>query len=299
MDLLQAMKTFTAVVEAGSFVRAMEVVGLSKPAVSRHVNELEGHLGTRLLQRTTRRLSLTGEGQAYYQRCKDILLAVQEAEAEVGASALQAQGRLRIGAPQTFGALHLAALWGRFAARNPQVTLDIVLSDRVIDLVEEGYDLAVRIARLSDSSLVSRRLARTRMVLCASPDYLAERGTPQHPHELARHDVISYTYWSSGDIWSFQGPQGEETVRTHSRIHANNGDTCRAAALAHQGIILQPDFLVYADLDSGALVELMPEFRAAELGIFAVYPTRKQLPLKVRRLVDFLVDALRAPPWTH
>ncbi|CAD2249692.1 LysR family transcriptional regulator [Xanthomonas arboricola] len=299
MDLLQAMKTFTAVVEAGSFVRAMEVVGLSKPAVSRHVNELEGHLGTRLLQRTTRRLSLTGEGQAYYQRCKDILLAVQEAEAEVGASALQAQGRLRIGAPQTFGALHLAALWGRFAARNPQVTLDIVLSDRVIDLVEEGYDLAVRIARLSDSSLVSRRLARTRMVLCASPDYLAERGTPQHPHELTRHDVISYTYWSSGDIWSFQGPQGEETVRTHSRIHANNGDTCRAAALAHQGIILQPDFLVYADLDSGALVELMPEFRAAELGIFAVYPTRKQLPLKVRRLVDFLVDALRAPPWTH
>ncbi|CAD2252694.1 LysR family transcriptional regulator [Xanthomonas arboricola pv. juglandis] len=299
MDLLQAMKTFTAVVEAGSFVRAMEVVGLSKPAVSRHVNELEGHLGTRLLQRTTRRLSLTGEGQAYYQRCKDILLAVQEAEAEVGASALQAQGRLRIGAPQTFGALHLAALWGRFAARNPQVTLDIVLSDRVIDLVEEGYDLAVRIARLSDSSLVSRRLARTRMVLCASPDYLAERGTPQHPHELTRHDVISYTYWSSGDIWSFQGPQGEETVRTHSRIHANNGDTCLAAALAHQGIILQPDFLVYADLDSGALVELMPEFRAAELGIFAVYPTRKQLPLKVRRLVDFLVDALRAPPWTH
>ncbi|WP_244171090.1 LysR family transcriptional regulator [Xanthomonas populi] len=293
------MNTFTAVVEAGSFVRAMEVVGLSKPAVSRHVNELEQHLGTRLLQRTTRRLSLTGEGQAYYQRCKDILLAVQEAEAEVGASALQAQGRLRIGAPQTFGALHLAALWGRFAARNPQVTLDIVLSDRVVDLIEEGYDLVVRIARLSDSSLVSRPLARTRMVLCASPDYLAERGMPQHPHELSRHDVISYTYWSSGDVWSFQGPRGEETVRTRSRIHANNGDTCRAAALAHQGIILQPDFLVYADLDSGVLVELMPEFRAAELGIFAVYPTRKQLPLKVRRLVDFLVDALRAPPWTH
>jgi len=297
MDILQAMKTFTAVVEAGSFVGAMDAVGLSKPAVSRHVTELEAHLGTRLLQRTTRRLSLTNEGQAYYQRCKEILLAVLDAEAEVGSSGAQAQGRLRICAPQTFGALHLGALWGRFAAENPHVTLDIVLSDRVVDLVEEGYDLAIRIARLPDSSLVSRALARTRMELCASPDYLAQHGTPTHPHELARHDVVSYSYWSSGDVWSFQGPDGEVTVRTRSRIHANNGDTCRAAALAHQGIILQPDFLVHEDLRSGALVGLMPDFRAVELGIFAVYPTRKQLPLKVRRLVDFLVEAFHRPPW--
>jgi DNA-binding transcriptional LysR family regulator len=135
------------------------------------------------------------------------------------------------------------------------------------------------------------------MMLCASPAYLAQHGTPVQPHELEKHDVVSYSYWSSGNMWSFQGPQGEVTVRTHSRIHANNGDTCRAAALAHQGVILQPDFLVHEDLRSGALVELMPEFRAAELGIFAVYPTRKQLPLKVRRLVDFLVEALRDPPW--
>ncbi len=297
MDKFQSMKTFTAVVEAGSFVGAMDATGLSKPAVSRHVTELEAHLGTRLLQRTTRRLSVTGEGQAFYQRCKEILLAVEEAEAEMGSSAAQAQGLLRIGAPQTFGALHLAALWGRFAAENPQVTLDIVLSDRVVDLVEEGYDLVIRIARLPDSSLVSRMLARTRMVLCASPAYLAAHGAPSHPDELAQHDVISYTYWSSGDVWNFRGPKGDVAVRTHSRIHANNGDTCRAAALAHQGIILQPDFLVDEDLRSGALKELMPEFRAAELGIYAVYPTRKQLPLKVRRLVDFLVQALKTPPW--
>jgi DNA-binding transcriptional LysR family regulator len=300
MDILQAMNTFTAVVEAGSFVGAMDATGLSNPAVSRQVSDLEAHLGTRLLQRTTRRLSLTGEGQAYYQRCKEVLQAVQEAEAEVASSTVQAQGRLRIGAPQTFGALHLAALWGRFAAQNPQVSLDIVLSDRVVDLVEEGYDLVIRIARLPDSSLVSRPLAHTRMVLCASPAYLALRGTPTHPHDLAQHEVVSYTYWSSGDVWSFQGPSGEKgevSVRTHSRIHANNGDTCRAAALADQGIVLQPDFLVYSDLASGALVELMPQFRAVELGIFAVYATRKQLPLKVRRLVDFLVEALRVPPW--
>lgn len=297
MDVLQGMRTFVAVVEAGSFVGAMDGTGLSKPAVSRHVNELETHLGTRLLQRTTRRLSLTAEGQAYYQRSKEILQAVQEAEAEMGSSAQQAQGRLRIGAPQTFGALHLAALWGRFAAENPQVSLDIVLSDRVVDLVEEGYDVVIRIARLADSSLISRPLARTRMVLCASPEYLARRGTPANPEELAQHDVVSYTYWSSGDVWSFEGPKGAVSVRTRSRIHANNGDTCRAAALAHQGVVLQPDFLVHEDLRSGALVELMPQFRAVELGIFAVYPTRKQLPLKVRRLVDFLVEALAVPPW--
>lgn len=297
MDVLQAMKTFTAVVEAGSFVGAMEATALSKPAVSRQVSDLEAHLGTRLLQRTTRRLSLTSEGQAYYQRCKEVLQAVQEAEAEVSSSTVQAQGRLRIGAPQTFGAMHLAALWGSFAAQNPQVSLDIVLSDRVVDLVEEGYDLVIRIARLPDSSLISRELARTRMVPCASPGYLARRGTPTHPLELARHEVVSYTYWSSGDVWSFQGPKGEVSVRTHSRIHANNGDTCRAAALADQGIVLQPDFLVWEDLRSGALVELMPQFKAVELGIFAVYATRKQLPLKVRRLVDFLVDALRLPLW--
>jgi DNA-binding transcriptional LysR family regulator len=297
MNLLQSMKTFVAVVEAGSFVGAMDASGLSKPAVSRQVNELEAHLGMRLLQRTTRRLSLTGEGQTYFQRCKEILLAVQEAEAEVASSIGQAHGRLRIGAPQTFGALHLAALWGRFAAENPQVTLDIILSDRVIDVVEEGYDLVVRIARMPDSNLISRTLARTRMVLCASPAYLRNHGAPVSPDELVRHDIISYSYWSSGDVWSFQGPEGESTVRTRPRIHANNGDTCRAAALAHQGIVMQPDFLVHEDLRSGTLIELMPQFKAVELGIFAVYPTRKQLPLKVRRLVDFLVEALQIPPW--
>lgn len=299
MDLFQGMRTFTAVVEAGSFVGAMEAAGLSKAGVSRQVNELEEHLGTRLLQRTTRRLSLTSDGQTFYQRCKEVLLAVEEAEAEVGLSAGQAHGRLRIGAPQTFGVLHLAALWGRFAAENPKVSLDIVLSDSVLDIVEEGYDLVVRIAQLPDSSLVSRALARTRMVLCASPVYLAQRGTPSHPDELVRHDVVSYSNWSAGDVWSFQGPKGNVTVRTLSRIHANNGDTCRAAALAHQGIIMQPDFLIYEDLRSGALVELMPEFQGVELGIFAVYPTRKQLPLKVRRLVDFLVAALMKPPWVN
>jgi DNA-binding transcriptional LysR family regulator len=297
MDTLQAMKTFTAVVDAGSFVGAMDGTALSKAAVSRHIAELEQKLGVRLLQRTTRRLSMTAEGATYYQRCKDVLQAVADAESEASSGTREAQGRLRISAPQTFGALHLAPLWGRFAAQNPQVSLDIVLSDRLTDLVEEGYDLAVRIARLPDSTLVSRKLAQTQMVLCASPAYLAQRGTPVHPSELARHDVVAYAYWSSGDLWTFQGPDGEVSVRTRSRIQANNGDTCRAAALAHQGVILQPDFLVHDDLRRGDLVELMPAFRSVALTIHAVVPTRKQLPPKVRRLIDFLVEAFRAPAW--
>ena len=297
MDTLQAMRTFVAVVDAGSFVGAMDATGLSKPAVSRQVADLEASLGGRLLQRTTRRLSVTDEGRTYYQRCKDILQAVEEAQAEVGASTLQAQGVLRIGAPLTFGVLHLAPLWGRFVAENPQVSLDIVLSDRVVDLVEEGYDLVVRIGRPTDSYLISRPLATSRVLVCASPGYLARRGTPVHPHELAQHDVISYSYSSHGDEWHFEGPQGPVSARICSRFHANNGDTCRAAALADQGVILQPDFLIHDDLRDGRLVELMPDFRVGELSIQALYPTRKQLPLKVRRLVDFLVEALRHPPW--
>lgn len=297
MNLFQAMNTFTAVVEAGSFVGAMNATGLSKPAISRHINELEEHLGTRLLQRTTRRLSLTEEGQTYYQHSKEILISIQEMEAGISASTGQIQGRLRISAPQAFGAYYLAELWGRFIQENLRVRLDIVLSDRVVDLIEENYDLAIRIAQLPDSSLISRTLSCTRMVLCASPEYLSQRGIPVHPRDLVQHDVISYSYQSSGDIWTFQGPGEKATVRIRPRIYANNGDTCRAIALAHQGIILQPDFLVYKELNSGALAELMPRFRAEKLNIYVVYPTRRQLPLRVRYLIDFLVDALQTVPW--
>jgi DNA-binding transcriptional LysR family regulator len=172
------------------------------------------------------------------------------------------------------------------------------LNDRVVDLVDEGFDLAVRITRMGESSLVSRLLASTRIVLCASPGYLAEHGTPAHPRELAQHEVLAYAYWSGGDEWRFQGPEGEVAVRVQPRIRSNSGDTCRAAALEDQGIILQPDFLVGEDLKRGALVELMTAYRSLELGIHAVYPSRKYLPMKTRRLVDFLVDSFRTPHWS-
>jgi DNA-binding transcriptional LysR family regulator len=297
MSKLQQMTSFVAVVEAGSFVGAADATGMSKAAVSRHVGELEQRLGVRLLQRTTRRLSLTDEGRIFFERARDLLSALDEAESELTSRSGEASGRIRINAPVTFGVLHLAPLWGPFLAANARVALDITLSDRLVDLVEEGYDAAIRVATMPDSMLVSRKLASTRMVLCASPRYLKRHGKPKHPHELTGHSVIAYTYFSSGDEWRFTGAKGPVTVRTRSRIYANNGDTCRRAALAHQGVILQPDFLVGDDLRRGDLVELMPAYRAGELDIHVVWPSRKHLPLKTRRLIDFLVEAFREPPW--
>jgi DNA-binding transcriptional LysR family regulator len=299
VDRFLEMKTFNAVVDAGSFVKAADVLGMSKAAVSRYVLDMESRLGVRLLHRTTRRLSLTDEGQVFYARSKDLLAELQEAEDEITSRSAAASGLLRVNAPFTFGILHLAPLWGEFKAQNPKVTLDITLADRLDDLVEEGYDLAIRIATLESSSLVSRQLTTTRLVLCASPEYLARQGTPQHPSELTQHAVIAYSYLSSKDEWHFVGPEGAVSVKTTPCIQTNNGDTCRAAALAHQGIIFQPTFLVGKDLADGTLVELMPSYRAMELGIYAVYPTRKHVSAKVRVLIDFLAThfAGRGPSW--
>ena len=298
MDKFQEMTSFVAVVDAGSFVGAADAIGMSKAAVSRHVAELEQRLGARLLHRTTRRLSLTDDGQLFYARAKEMLAAVDEAESEISSRSGEPSGRLRINAPLSFGVLHLAPLWPRFAQLYPKVSLDIELSDRVVDLVEEGYDLAIRITNLPNSQLVSRQLATTRMIACASPQYLAQHSTPAHPDELAQHEVISYSYFAARDEWTFTAPhETPVVVHTHARIHANNGDTCRAAALEHQGIILQPDFIVADDLRRGALVELLPTWRTMTLGIHAVYPSRNHLPIKTRRLVDFLVEAFAVPAW--
>jgi DNA-binding transcriptional LysR family regulator len=298
MGKIQEMSSFVAVADAGSFVAAAELTGMSKAAVSRHVAELEERLGVRLMQRTTRRLSLTDEGQRFHARCKELLASIDEAESELSSSSGNPSGLVRVNAPLSFGIMHLAPLWGRFMDRHPKVTLDVTLGDRIVDLVEEGYDLAIRISNLPNSVLVSRTLASTRMVLCASPQYSREHGMPVHPSELTSHRVISFSYWVTRDEWHFTGPEGEVIVRINSGMHTNNGDTCRIAALDHQGIILQPDFMIGGDLRAGTLVELMPDYRAISLGIHAVYPSRKHLPLKVRRLVDFLVEAFRSTPWT-
>jgi DNA-binding transcriptional LysR family regulator len=295
MDRFQELRGFVAVVDAGSFVGAADRLGLSKAALSRQIAELEARLGVRLLHRTTRRLSLTPEGERFLLRARELLAQLEEAEAEVGAGGREISGRLRINAPVSFGLQRLAPLWGEFLRQYPRVALEISLADRSVDLVEEGFDLAIRIARLESSSLVSRRLASTRMVLCASPGYLRTAEAPRVPADLVAHRVIAYSYWSARDEWRFTGPEGEIAVRTRPQLRCNNGETCLALALADQGLVLQPQFIVGEALRAGRLVELLPEWRVGELGIYAVYASRRHLPPKLRAMIDFLVATLREP----
>lgn len=300
MDRFQEMRVFVAVVDAGSFVRAADALDMSKTAVSRLVNDLEARLGVRLMHRTTRKLSLTPEGEIFLERCRQLMDGVAEAEAELSTHAGEAIGQLRVNVPVTFGLLHLAPLWPAFMALHPRVTLEVTLSDRLVDLVEEGFDVAVRIARLQVSSLISRQLSTTRLILCASPDYLRRNGSPEHPAELTNHAVIAYSLLAMGDQWEFSAPQekaGPILVRVLPRMRTNSGDTCVAAALQHMGLVLQPSFLVHPHLQSGALVEVLPEYRSIELGIYAVYPSRRHLTPKVRALVDFLVEAFGMRAW--
>jgi DNA-binding transcriptional LysR family regulator len=299
MDKLREMQAFVAVVDAGSFVKAADALNLSKAAVSRYVGELESRLGVRLLHRTTRKLSTTEDGEIFHARCRELLAGVDEAEGEITAHAGEAVGQLKVNVPVTFGLMHLAPLWAEFMTRHAKVTLDVTLSDRVVDLVDEGYDLAVRIARLPSSSLISRKLTTTRMVLCASPTYLRDHGVPASPAEIASHAVMAYTLLSMGENWEFVGPQGSVSVKVTPRLRSNSGETCCAAALKHQGIVLQPAFLVDPHLRSGALVEVMPQYRSLELGVYAVYPTRKHVTTKVRAMIDFLVEAFQVQTWAQ
>jgi DNA-binding transcriptional LysR family regulator len=296
MDKFQEMRVFSAVVDASSFVAAADSLGMSKAAVSRYVSELEQRLGVRLMHRTTRKLSLTPEGEVFLARCRDILASIESSEAEISTRSVTASGLLKVSVPVSFGIRHLAPLWSEFLSDHPQVTLNVQLADRVIDLVDEGFDLAVRIARLPDSSLISRQLASTRLVLCAAPSYLKRRGTPAHPLELAQHDVLGYSLMAMGDQWQFTGPEGPVSVKVRPRMWTNNGDSCVAAALQGSGIQLQPTFLIDEELASGHLVEILPQFRSVELGIYAIYPSRKFVLPKVRAMVEFLANKLQRAP---
>ena len=297
MDQLRQIEAFVAVVQNGSFVAAAEKLGSSKAVVSRLVLQLEATLDTRLLNRTTRRQSLTEAGTDYLERSRKILDDLSEANLAASAGTARPVGRLRINAPVSFGNLHLATLWGGFLQLYPDVTLDITLSDRMVDLVEDGCDLAIRIARLPDSSLISRQLTSTRIVLCASPAWLQRHPPLTRIEDIAAHPVVAYSYWSGGDVWAFDGPQGKVDVITRARLRSNSGDTCLAAALTGQGLILQPDFIVGPDLKAGRLVEVLPQYKAPVLAIHAVYPSRQHLSVKVRRMVDWLAAAFEVPGW--
>jgi DNA-binding transcriptional LysR family regulator len=296
MDRLRAFEIFATVVAKESFTRAAQALDTSPANVTRYVGELEASLGARLLNRTSRRLSLTESGRALYDRVVSILGEVSEAEAIASSAAMQPRGRLRINAPVSFGIRHLATLWPDFMARYPDIELDVSLIDRVVDLVEEGYDLGIRISQAGSMANISRKLATSRNVIAASPDYLRRHGAPERPADLSRHDCIGYSYSPTGDIWRLTGPDGAHEVGVRAIMQTNNGDTARAAAVAGRGIVRQPTFLLGDDLRAGRLVPLLPDYKVADIDILAIYPSRRHLSAKVRVMVDFLAESFRGTP---
>jgi DNA-binding transcriptional LysR family regulator len=299
MDRLRAYEVFVAVVKRGSFTRAADALDTSPANVTRYIVELEAHLGTRLLNRTSRKLSLTAGGEALYERCVTILDDLAETEGIVSSSTLEPRGRLRINAPVSFGTLHLASLWPVFMQRYPDVQLDVSLIDRVVDMVDEGFDLGIRVSRAGSMGNAARKLATSRNVLCAAPAYLAAHGMPRVPSDLGEHRCIGYSYATSGDEWQFfDADNKQHAVRVNCHMHTNNGDTARVAAVAGHGVIWQPTFLIGDDLRHGRLVPLLPDYRLHETDVLAMYPSHRHLSSRVRVMIDFLVDALGGvPPW--
>ncbi|WP_111414331.1 LysR family transcriptional regulator [Billgrantia lactosivorans] len=291
MNLLDAMTAYVRVAELGSYTRAAEALDLSRTRVSRLIMELESHLGVRLLQRTTRRLHLTEAGESYLARAQGILQALEEAEAELGAGSTEVCGRLRVNGPMSFGTRFLSPLIARFMVEHPALQVRLDLNDRRVDLLEEGYDLAIRIGELPDSSLVARRLARCRLLLCASPEYLARFGEPRTLAELTEHRCLRYRT-ASGSEWQFGG----QRLTVQGPLESNNGDVLTQAAEAGLGIAHQPSFLINESIRSGRLVPLLVDEASVTIGIHGVYPARRHLPAKVERLLDFLAEAWGDPP---
>lgn len=292
IDVMKAMQAFVAVVDSGNFVSAAEMLDTSTAAISRQVSGLESHLGARLLNRTTRRISLTESGHEYYSRAQSILSDLAEAEAIVGQQAIQPKGLLRVSAPLSYGIHELARLLPDFMQRYPDLRLDIDLSDRVVDLANDGIDVAIRISQALTSQVVARKIMPIEMILCASPDYLTRKGTPKSPEEITEHETLNYSYLSTGDNWHFiDKNQTEVTVRTQSTVHASNGDLLTALGLSGKGIIVQPAFIVAKHIANGQLVPLLPDWHMGNFYLYAVYLSRKHLSAKVRAFIDYLAEA--------
>jgi DNA-binding transcriptional LysR family regulator len=300
MDRFQAIRVFAQVAESGSFSAAADKLGLSATATSRHVAELEAHLHTRLLNRTTRRVSLTESGRAFYERSVQLLADLEEAEQEASRAAVVAPGPLKRTAAVNFGVRHVAPAIAAFLAAHSEVRFDVSLSDRVVDLVEEGFDLAIRIGAPGSDNVVARKLGETRLVPCASPAYLAAHGAPQVPEDLARHNCFTYEYVSPRNVWRFRDPGGaERAVRVSGNLHSNNGDLLAEVAARDAGIVFEPAFIVGPEVRAGRLVPLLQDFDPQATPIYAVYPSRKHLSAKVRLFVDFLLERFsQAQDWS-
>ncbi len=298
MNRFDDMQTFVRVVEAGSLSAAADRMGIAKSAVSRRLNDLESRLGVQLLRRTTRRLNLTDTGRSFYERCLRILADVEEAETAVSQEHGTLRGRLRVAVPLSFGLLHLGPAITDFMQRHPLVQFDLDFNDRQVDLLAEGIDIAVRIARLEDSTLVARRLWSSRLLLCASPDYLQAHGRPQIPTDLASHQGLLYSNASDPALLVLQDGDGVEyRVRLQERLRSNNGDFLRQAAVAGQGILHSPSFIAYQSLQRGELVTLLDDYSSSPLHAYAVYPQTRHLSQRVCAFVDFLVERFAGVPY--
>jgi DNA-binding transcriptional LysR family regulator len=291
VDRLAAIQVFSQVVESGSFAKAAARLGLSTSAASRHLAELESHLQTRLLNRTTRRVSLTESGRAFYERSVQLLADLEEAEQEAARTAVVPRGTIKLTASVNFGVRHIAPAIAAFLAQHREVGFDVSLSDRIVDLVEEGFDLGIRVGVAGSDNIVARKLGETRLVPCASPGYIQAHGAPQAPEELEEHNCFTYEYVTPRNLWRFRDPSGHErAVRVRGNLHSNNGDLLAEAAARGAGIVFEPAFIVGLDVRAGRLVPLLQDFVPLPVPIYAVYPSRKHLSAKVRLFVDFLVE---------
>ena len=296
MSSFPDMEIFARVVGAGSMSAAGREMGLSPAVVSKRLRRLEDRLGTRLLQRTTRQLALTEAGQGYYKRVVAILASVEEAEAFVTRRSAIARGTLKVSAPTSFGRMHIAPHLAAFLADNPDLSVNLDLSDELIDIVGEGYDLAIRIAELEDSSLVARRLAPVHRILCAAPEYLKRAGAPVSVEDLqANHACLATT---QQDVWRLSGPQGTEMLRTGGPIRTNSSEVVREALLAGLGVALRSTWDIGPELREGKLRIVLPHYRASKnVGLHAVYPSRRFLSAKVRVFIDFLAKLYGPAPY--
>jgi len=296
MDKLAAIRAFTKVVDHGSFSKAAADLRLSRSAVSKHVIDLERELGVQLLHRTTRSVAPTEHGQTYYERSLSALAELDEAEIAVGSLQTEPRGVLRVNAPMSFGTLHLGRALGDFIARYPELRIELILSDQMVNPVEDGFDITLRIGDLPSSSLIARKIAPARRLVCASPAYLQRRGTPMHPRDLRQHDCLNYGYLATGNQWKLTGKDGDHWVQLPWRLCTNNAEVLRDAAVHGRGIALLPTFIVGADLQQGRLQSILSGYAAPQLSLFAIYPPTRQLATKTRAFIDFLLERFGGRP---
>lgn len=296
MDRLNSMTLFVEVVKGKGFTTAADKIGLSRAQVSKSVMQLEKHLGTRLLNRTTRRVSLTETGRIYYERCKDILQDIEEIEGIAGEQTTKPNGTLTLSAPTSFGILHLNKAIPEYIKQYPQVQISLSLADRFIDVVSEGFDLVIRIAELENSSLIARKIAPCKRILCASPDYLRKNGKPTVAQDLATHQCLTYLNDLKPDTWVLHGQNGTESIKVNGPVCSDNGDILRTAAISGLGITSLPTFIVGPDLCAGRLQPVLPEYHLPEISIYAIFPSRRYLSAKVRTFVDFLSKNFEGTP---